>query len=125
MSNYQRSSIFNFKVQNLKPPGDSQQSLAKKLILKSGLISASHFIQISHVRRGKLVKSLGQGTSLAEINWNQLFPSVCFAMLGKEESILNISFTQVSLGHFIYLADITARSPSLCPSPGILDMRKV
>lgn len=29
MSDYQRSSIFNFKVQNLEPPGDSQQSLAK------------------------------------------------------------------------------------------------
>jgi len=46
-------------------------------------------------------------------------------MLGKEEHFFNIVSLKYHWEHLIYLADITMRSPSLYPSPGILYMREV
>jgi len=68
-----------------------------------------------------VVKGQGQGSSLAENNSLLL----CFAMLGKEEHFFNIVSLKYHWEHLIYLADITMRSPSLYPSPGILYMREV
>lgn len=41
--------------------------MEKNLISKADWISAYHFIQISHVRSGRVVKSPGQDSSLAEL----------------------------------------------------------
>lgn len=68
-----------------------------------------------------MVKSPGHDSSLAEINSLLL----CFAMSDKQEHFLNIVSLKYYWEHFMCLADITPRSPSLRPSPGILHMRKV
>lgn len=83
MSDHWLSPIFNFKEQNLEPLEDSHWLVlsCKKLISKTDQISASCFIQISHVKSGKVVRSLGQDFSLADINSFLL----CFAMLDMEK----------------------------------------
>lgn len=98
MTNRWFSPVFNFK---LGTPSSHQLVISwGKNNLKVDWISAYHFIQISHLRSGKVIKSSGQDSSLAEL-----------ILFVEKESTL-------------FISDITTRSPSLHSSCGILHMRK-